>query len=303
MPLSIITRKTLKVLNSETLTGIAGDAINDNFYTLGDQQESTAASISSLNNATGALNTSVDELQNSTGVLEDEINILQSSTGILNGYIDNLNIATGVLEAEINEIQTGDADFYGDVTYHDTFWDDLRVPLSSTKKAGSKEPEFKKALDNGLGSQGVMLEFFDKTTEEELYFECQMPHSWKEGTDIHAHVHFIPIANGSEGDVVSWCLEYSWASIGSVFSNTTIIGGNEHIPADSSLVQNKHYLTELGEINGSGQTFSSMLICRVFRDAGGTLYTDDYDDEVGLLEIDFHYEIDKVGTDEEYSNN
>jgi hypothetical protein len=46
--------------------------------------------------------------------------------------------------------------------------------------------------------------------------------------------------------------------------------------------------------NGS-HTISSMLVCRIFRNA--TDATDDtYDDDAGLLEIDFHYEADMVGS-------
>jgi hypothetical protein len=39
-----------------------------------------------------------------------------------------------------------------------------------------------------------------------------------------------------------------------------------------------------------------MLVCRLFRDAAGVGGTDDYDDDAGLLEIDFHYEIDTIGS-------
>ena len=96
-------------------------------------------------------------------------------------------------------------------------------------------------------------------------------------------------------------LEYTWVDIGTTFGNTNIISNNVHTPADSSLVAGRHYLTEIGDISGSGKTnVSSMLVCRVFRDAGGTLKTDDYGDLAGLLEIDFHYERDSDGSREEY---
>jgi hypothetical protein len=124
-----------------------------------------------------------------------------------------------------------------------------------------------------------------------------MPHAWKI-SDIGAHVHWIPKTNGTGS--VSWGLEYTWANIGDTFSDTKIIYGNNHIPG-GSLVAGKHMLTEIGTISPEGITgVSSMLICRIFRDATGTGLTDNYNDDAGLLEIDFHYEIDSLGSQEEY---
>lgn len=192
--------------------------------------------------------------------------------------------------------ETGEVRLYGEATQ----WEDLRVPVLSTKTGGTKDPDFVKVYDNGSGSQGVFAYAFDATTEEELYFMVQMPHSWKEGSDIHAHVHWIPTTiPDAVTNQVSWGLEYTWASLGSTFGNTTIIYGDDETPA-GDLTVDTHYLTELGIISGTGQTFSSMIICRVFRDATGTGGTDSYAYDAALLEIDFHYEIDSFGTDEEY---
>ena len=37
------------------------------------------------------------------------------------------------------------------IIYTDTYWDDIRVPVFTTKKGGSKYPDFTKVLDNGAG--------------------------------------------------------------------------------------------------------------------------------------------------------
>jgi hypothetical protein len=179
-------------------------------------------------------------------------------------------------------------------------WEDLRVPVTSTKLGGTKDPGFAVFKDNGSGSQGVFINWFDKTTEEELYFAVQVPHCYKLGSDIEPHVHWTPAANGGAGAVVSWGLEYTWAEIGSSFGNTSIIYSNTHYPGDGSLVAGKHYLTDFATISGDGiNSVSSMLCCRVFRDAGGTGATDDYDDDAGLIEIDFHFQIDTLGSRQE----
>jgi hypothetical protein len=178
----------------------------------------------------------------------------------------------------------------------------LRVPISATKLGGSKDPSYSKFKDNGLGSQGVFLYYFSASQENELYFTVQLPHSWVEGSNLEAHVHWIPSANGAAGQVVNWGLEYTWSQLGSVFGNTQIISANDTLQGGASLVANQHYLTELGQIDGSGKGLSSMLVCRVFRDATGVLKTDDYPSTTGLLEIDFHYEIDSLGSRNEYSD-
>jgi len=167
--------------------------------------------------------------------------------------------------------------------------------VNATIRGGSKDPTFAKWLDNGAGSQGVFLYFFSPTIEEELYFAAQLPHSWKEGTDIHAHLHWIPKSNGAAGQKVSWGLEYTWFDVGAVASNTSIVyGDTTHI--DEDLIANKQYITSFGSLSGSGLLLSSMLACRVFRDATGAGGTDSYTADAGLLEVDFHYEINTPGS-------
>ena len=205
-----------------------------------------------------------------------------------NPYASRLNYLAGVLAQD------------GEIELVDTVWEDLRVPVVSTRLGGTKDPDFAKVLDNGSSSQGVFTYLFDDSTEEELYFMCQIPHNYKHGTDLHAHVHWMPVANGSAGETVSWGLEYSLSELGATFGNTTLIYGDTPYP-DETLVADRHYLTELGEIDGSSiDSVSAMLLCRVFRDTAGNGGTDDYGDDAALLEIDFHYEIDTLGSSSEY---
>lgn len=188
------------------------------------------------------------------------------------------------------------------ITFTDTVWDDLRVPVLTTKLGGTKDPDLTKVFDNGSGSQGVFTYLFDKTTEEELYFVVQLPHGWKYETSLHPHVHWFPVANGSAGQKVSWGLEYTICSLGSIFGNTTIIYADTPYNGPTSLVANTHYLTEFPAISMTGiVSVSSMVLCRIFRDATGVGGTDDYDNDAALIEIDFHYESDRIGSDNEYS--
>ena len=198
--------------------------------------------------------------------------------------------ADGVADESADYDWTGSHTFE-DISYSDTYWDDLKVPVSSVKVRAAANPPDWDAFSGG----NLQLLWFDQAQMEQVFFTVQMPHAWKEGTDLHAHVHWTPNASGLAGQTVQWGLEYSWSNIGVTFPGTTIITGSTPFP-NEQLVANRHYLTDLGDISGTGKTLSSMLICRLFRDATN----DTLPDDAGLLEFDFHYEIDSPGSRQEY---
>ena len=172
------------------------------------------------------------------------------------------------------------------ITLTDTVWEDLRVPMTAVKAAGVRDPGFIKFKDDGAASTGVFAHHFDKSAEEELFFSAQMSHMWKEGTDLKPHVHWAPSDSGAGN--VGWGLACTWDNISGTYGNTTITT----VTAAAGGVADKHILSSFPDISGSGKTFSSMLVCRVFRSAA--VGADTYDDDAALLELDFHYEIDKI---------
>lgn len=144
-------------------------------------------------------------------------------------------------------------------------------------------------------SKGVVVRAFNSSIEEEVYFEVQMPHSWKEGTIIYPHVHWVPLSSATSAESnVSWGLEYTWSNINELFDDTNIISNNVTM-SDGSLIADNHYVTILGAIDGTGKKISSMILCRLFRDATGVLSEDNYTGLAGLLEFDIHYQSDSFG--------
>ncbi len=177
-------------------------------------------------------------------------------------------------------------------------WDDLRVPVSSAKTGGANVPAFD--LISGLG--GLRAYFFtdeNENQEKEMYFTAQLPHTYKPGTDIIAHVHWMPESIVPYQQDVRWGLEYAWQNIGDTFSTSSTYGtvyGSEL--ADPPIETNKHIMTNLSTLAGNNPTNkeeSSMLICRIFRDSSEDTYTG----AAILLEIDFHFRVEKLG---EYYN-
>ncbi len=185
---------------------------------------------------------------------------------------------------------------HGRIDYDQTFWDDLRFPASSTNRGQLNAPDFARFARDGAGtSQGVYTLFFDDSTEEEVFFQAQLPHAWKEGSNISPHVHWTPTSTLADTTDVVWGLEYTWQSIDGVFADTAIMYTTGAMP--SSAVDLEHVLSEFPMMTGAGMTLSSMVMCRLFRavDDGDT-----YGDDVAFLEADFHFEVDMPGSTGEY---
>ena len=225
-------------------------------------------------------------------------------------HLTNTNY-TEVVNKEFPTLKVGDVsggnytslDATGFITFNGTttVWDDLRVE-PNIKGTGTNDPTFTKWFDNGAGSRGVFLyNFTDAITasEKEVFFQVQLPHSWK-GTTIYPHVHWIPLAAGV-GQRPVWGLEYNWADIGQVFGNTTIAYTTGLIPNDTNLVKYKHYISSFAGITPTTNQdeISAILMCRLFRYSGNA--SDTYTNTCGLLYVDFHYEIDTLGSRTEFT--
>jgi hypothetical protein len=154
------------------------------------------------------------------------------------------------------------------------FVDDLRVPLDKGSSAAS--------LEYFSGSTGPQIWVFrNNAAVEAMSFTVQLPHNWKEGTTIYPHIHWIPRANGTGN--IQWNLDYTWVNIDGTFSATTTISGI----TDGPFTKDNHVLTNIGTgIVGTGKTYSSILICRIWRDSN--LGTDTYANDAGGLSMDFH---------------
>lgn len=179
-------------------------------------------------------------------------------------------------------------DANGFLTLGVSVWDDVRVPVTATTRQGTQDPTFTRVKDDGAGSQGVFAYLFNQTTEEELYFTLEVPTTYKSGTTIYPHVHWAPTTAGA-GNVV-WGLEYTWVNVDGTFGNTTL----STVTDSTDSTADKHLEVEFAGISGTGKTGQSMLICRVYRKAADA--ADTYAASAALFNIDFDFEIDKLGT-------
>ena len=166
-------------------------------------------------------------------------------------------------------------------------WDDLRVPASSARvNPVQNKPDFEPFIG------GTRAYSFDPSTEESVYFAAQMPHAWALGTDIHPHVHWAP-SSGFGGNVV-WGLECTISPISGTFGSTFSYTLTQAAGSTSYF----HKIKGFDWIDMSSYTtVSVMLNCRLYRDATST--DDTYVDEAFLLETDFHYRKDSLGSPQE----
>jgi len=178
-----------------------------------------------------------------------------------------------------------------------TSWDDLRLSGSSAR-VGVTAPSV-----DAFGPSGSLRTLrFEEGHHDEIYFEIQLPHNWLEGSNIYPHVHWSPVT--TEAGNVVWQLDYSWANLDDAFPAPTTMTTDATAAGGTAWV---HKLSQFKDgsanayIDGTGKTLSSMLVCRLHRDAGAG--DDTLSEDVAFLEFDLHYQVDGFGSDDEYVKN
>ena len=175
-----------------------------------------------------------------------------------------------------------------------TVFDDLRIIPGSFDRPGVSDPAYVAYDVNGGGVNTYLTEW---AKNDIASFTVQLPHSYDEGENLDVHLHWTPGPNGAgeNGATVGWKVQYSWANIDGTFGNMTT--ANLSDACDGT--DHKHQKSPTVAITGSGKTMSSALICNITR-------TDTNGDDTWagttagnlpmLLEVDFHFPLDMVGS-------
>lgn len=121
--------------------------------------------------------------------------------------------------------------------------EDLRFPVSTVKVSTDKPPLAASYRNcDILAFEDVGVE----GNEQSITFIAQMPHSWKRGTDIIVHVHWVP-EDATAGNVY-WELSYCWASINDVFPAARLI----YVAGAAPGVANHHAMSSFAPIDSYG---------------------------------------------------
>jgi hypothetical protein len=176
------------------------------------------------------------------------------------------------------------------------FWDDLRIVPGAFQFAGASDPTLSAWQPTGAGATFQVYEF---DTGDEVFFTCQIPHSYLEGSDLKPHIHWTPRARGvaENGKTVNWRLDYSIANPNANFGASATI----NLTDTCNGVNERHEVTDSGTISGTGVTMSAMLVCRVYRLAGDSWSLNTAGNRPVLLEFDIHFQTNSNGSRAETS--
>jgi hypothetical protein len=162
-----------------------------------------------------------------------------------------------------------------------TVWNDIIMPAANLRP-GSSAPTFSVIRDGLFGYR------FDAGTARELHGAAEIPHDYKEGSDLVVHVHWEPTTTNT-GDIV-WGFEYSIADPHATFPASTTA---TMTPAAASGTIGEHELNNIVTIDGTGITIGAIIIFRVYRQNGGT---DTFTGNAFLHSVGVHYESDTAGS-------
>ncbi len=159
-------------------------------------------------------------------------------------------------------------------------WADLMFSASALK--GALDPPTSAIVVGGIYGWR-----FDAAKAADLQGSFEIQHDYKEGTDIDFHVHWSPTTTNT-GNIV-WGIEYSIAVLGATFPATTTITKLIAAPG----VVNRHILTDVAKISGTGLKIGTVAIFRVYRQNGGT---DTFTGNAFLHSLGVHYQVNTIGS-------
>lgn len=186
-------------------------------------------------------------------------------------------------------------DLNGNFTLLDTVWDDIRIIPSAFEFAGNSDPT---NVPVTIGNMTFRL--YEFAVNDQAYAVVQMPHGYKRGSVLRPHIHWTPGARGNEeaGKTVAWKAQISHARLGFAFSNASIVDLTSTLPVDT--IDGQHVIGPSADyIVPADFGESGMLLIRLYRDT-----TDNWAGVASgqlplLLEFDIHFQMDKLGSDDE----
>lgn len=165
-------------------------------------------------------------------------------------------------------------------------WDDQQVNLG-TVGFGASAPTWTAYKDSKVLS-------FDKAQDNKITFTLQYSHRAKRDVAFEFHVHNT--ATDITAGEVRWVLTVSFADIGDDFSAVSTFIAHQPIAA---LSNDEHLVFQIEDDIGVTNDLSCVALCSLMRE--GTHSADTYDNDIYLVALDSHFQIDTMGSRQENS--
>lgn len=165
-----------------------------------------------------------------------------------------------------------------------TTWNDINLP-GLALGTGPVAPAI-----IAISTTGIRIYAFIGTgvNPDELHGSLETLHDYLEGSDIVAHVHWMPSTNDVGN--VKWQLEYIWMSRTGTVSGSTTISVTTAAGGTAWTAKRSDFPT----ISGTGRVIGDRFIFRIFRDPADA--ADTYTHDAGLLDFGLHYDRDTMGS-------
>lgn len=163
-------------------------------------------------------------------------------------------------------------------------WDDLRFPLTRNKQGQNDKPDY------DFTNMGLLFPQNDAT--EIVYLTFQMPHSWKLASSIEPHIHYVQ----DEAQQPVFKIDHRCFSNNSdptIAFSTITCSDFAFTYTSGSLLQ----IIGCPTVSMVGIGLSGICDFKIYRDDNVVV------GDILAKEFDIHYEIDSIGSVDEFSKN
>ena len=180
----------------------------------------------------------------------------------------------------------------GHLRLTDTSWDDLKFPATALRLDVAAT---RYSFDST--ELGIRFDTNARYTEEQLSMIAQMPHHWKEGSTLKPHFHWIQ----EQAEFPNVLFAYRAYNNGDTPGAYTFVEPDNHV--FTYVAADICQISGFPDIDMTGMTLSSIIDMKFWVDTANTstLITSG-SQALGMLlkEIDIHYEIDSLGSNQEF---
>jgi hypothetical protein len=167
-----------------------------------------------------------------------------------------------------------------------TGWDDIMIPIFGQRWTGSSDP-----TPEVIGAGGTVIRATRFDINNEVFFIAEIPHSYKEGTDLYPHVHWFGVA-ASGTEPLRFVMDIQWRSGSDII---TISGTGEVSYSGSGSCGTgyaQRYMS-LATITGTSGKMGQQIMGRFRRITNGAT---DYASAVYVQTVGIHFQMDSFGS-------